>query len=148
MVYHILMLQYDDDVNVTEFRMFKEEDFPANIYLFKANNRNTKIDALELLKSQMFFVSQTMIRAKLRKLVNLIYMCLFFFTLPPPSSLKVGLAVLDLSAWKEWIRISFLKCLGRISFENVFNIIFFLENQEIRKKFWTNNFTCFHILNI
>ena len=48
------MLQYDDDVNVTEFRMFKEEDFPANIYLFKANNRNTKIDALELLKSQMF----------------------------------------------------------------------------------------------
>ena len=54
MVYHILMLQWDNDVNVTEFRMFKEEDFPANIYLFKANNRNTKIDALELLKSQMF----------------------------------------------------------------------------------------------
>ena len=54
MVYHKLMLQYDDDVNETEFRVLKEEDFPSNIYLFKVNNRNTKIDVLELVKSQSF----------------------------------------------------------------------------------------------
>ena len=35
MVYHKLMLQYDNDVKVTEIRMLKEEDFPANIHLFK-----------------------------------------------------------------------------------------------------------------
>ena len=56
------MLQYDDDVNETEFTVLKEEDFPSNIYLFKVNNntkilqkhRNTKIDVLELVKSQSF----------------------------------------------------------------------------------------------
>ena len=42
MVYHKLMLQYDNDVKVTEIRMLKEEDFPANIHLFKVNNRNTR----------------------------------------------------------------------------------------------------------